>query len=82
MARHVTLLWCCPCLLVRAAQVVLRKLSQLLSQPRALNLVITGIVSHLAQSPNPLVHAYLFPAAALRGEDVPWPNVVSTLKSV
>ena len=63
-------------------QAVIRKLGMMLNQPKALNLTITGIVAKLAQCPNPLLHAYLFPAASLRGETAPWPNVVSTLKSV
>lgn len=54
----------------------------MLVQGKALNLVLTGIVARMAESPHPLLHAYLFPAAALRGGAVPWPNVVSTLRKV
>ncbi len=64
------------------AQAVLHKLGSMLTRPKASNLVLTGIIAKVAQCPDPLVHAYLFPAAALRGDPAPWPNVVTTLRKV
>lgn len=63
-------------------EAVLHKLGSMLTRPKASNLVLTGIIAKVAQCPDPLVHAYLFPAAALRGDPAPWPNVVTTLRKL
>ena len=63
-------------------QAVLGRLAGMLAQGKALNLALTGILARMAECPHPLIHAYLFPAAALRGGTVPWPNLVSTLRKV
>ena len=39
---------------------LLYKLGRLLDQPLGLNLILTGVLSRLAQCPQPLLHMYLF----------------------
>jgi hypothetical protein len=84
VAPCIMLCGCVLCVCLSAAltclclQSLLRKLGCLLHQSTPLNLTITGVIARLAQSPNPLVHAYLFPKSA----DAPWTNVISTLQKV
>ena len=42
------------------SQMLLYKLGRLLDQPLGLNLILTGVLSRLAQCPQPLLHMYLF----------------------
>ncbi len=69
--------------LLVSPQRLLKKLENVLHQPHDYNLQLTGILSRLAQCPSPLIHGYLFPAAAMSTtEPVAWVSLIDALKKV